>query len=31
MIDAARHALRLRDGLAGVVEREAEHGASTEE
>jgi hypothetical protein len=31
MIEAARHALRLRDGLAAVAEWEAEHGAFTEE
>jgi len=31
MTAAARHALKLRDGLAAVAEREAEHGAFTEE
>ena len=29
MTSAARHALRLRDGLAAVAEWEAEHGALT--
>lgn len=28
---AARHALRVRDGLAAVAEWEAEHGALTED
>jgi len=31
MTAAARHALKLRDGLAAVAEWEAEHGAFTEE
>jgi len=31
MTEAARHALRLRDGLAAVAEWEAEHGAFTRE
>jgi len=31
MTEAARHALRLRDGLAAVTEWELEHGAFTEE
>lgn len=30
MTAAARHALKLRDGLAAVAEWEAEHGAFTE-
>ena len=30
MTDAARLALKVRDGLAGVAEWEAEHGALTE-
>jgi hypothetical protein len=30
MTDAARLALKVRDGLAAVAEREAEHGALTE-
>jgi predicted transcriptional regulator len=31
MTAAAKHALKLRDGLAAVAEWEAEHGAFTEE
>ena len=31
MTAAARHALKLQDGLAAVAEWEAEHGAFTEE
>lgn len=31
MTDAARRALRIRDGLAAVAEWEAEHGRLTEE
>lgn len=31
MVDAARRALRIRDGRAGVAEWEREHGALTEE
>jgi hypothetical protein len=31
MTEAARRALRLRDGLAAVAEWEAEHGAFTED
>jgi len=31
MTEAARHALRLRDGLAAVAEWEDEHGAFTRE
>jgi hypothetical protein len=31
MTAAARHALRVRDGLAAVAEWEAEHGALTSE
>jgi hypothetical protein len=31
MTAAARHALKLRDGLAAVAEWEAEHGAFTRE
>jgi predicted transcriptional regulator len=31
MTEAAKHALKLRDGLAAVAEWEAEHGAFTEE
>lgn len=31
MTAAARHALRIRDGLAAVAEWEAEHGALTDQ
>jgi hypothetical protein len=31
MTAAARHALRIRDGLAAVAEWESEHGALTEQ
>lgn len=31
MTEAARRAIRVRDGLAGVAEWEAEHGELTEE